>query len=99
MNRRTFLKSLSLLTLPYLGVLGSQKSKIDFKHGVASGDPTNTHIILWTRVTPSKPSIGKLNVEYQVSKDVNFTNIVSICLLYTSPSPRDTRRSRMPSSA
>ena len=96
MNRRTFLKSLSLLTLPYLGVLGSQKSKIDFKHGVASGDPTNTHIILWTRVTPSKPSIGKLNVEYQVSKDVNFTNIVSIgtlkadiCLLYTSPSPRD----------
>ena len=78
MNRRTFLKSLSLLTLPYLGVLGSQKSKIDFKHGVASGDPTNTHIILWTRVTPSKPSIGQLNVEYQVSKDVNFTNIVSI---------------------
>ncbi|GAB5887499.1 hypothetical protein JMUB7554_27820 [Staphylococcus aureus] len=24
---------------------------------------------------------------------------VSICLLYTSPSPRDTERSRMPSSA
>ena len=26
-------------------------------------------------------------------------NLVSVCLLYTSPSPRDMRRSRMPSSA
>ena len=30
--------------------------------------------------------------------DLNFENIL-ICLLYTSPSPRDQRGSRMPSSA
>ena len=30
-------------------------------------------------------------------KEVTYT--VSICLLYTSPSPRDKRQSRMPSSA
>ena len=28
-----------------------------------------------------------------------FTGLVNICLLYTSPSPRDRTRSRMPSSA
>ena len=31
--------------------------------------------------------------------DVNGNNIVDACLLYTSPSPRDRTRSRMPSSA
>ena len=38
--------------------------------------------------------IGKLNVAYHL---INF--ILSNCLLYTSPSPRDRVRSRMPSSA
>ena len=30
---------------------------------------------------------------------VNFLSVVSSCLLYTSPSPRDVEESRMPSSA
>ena len=30
---------------------------------------------------------------------VDYQNLYSICLLYTSPSPRDRTRSRMPSSA
>ena len=30
---------------------------------------------------------------------VQHPEVVTICLLYTSPSPRDMRRSRMPSSA
>ena len=30
---------------------------------------------------------------------INFFEELKICLLYTSPSPRDMRRSRMPSSA
>ena len=29
----------------------------------------------------------------------NYVNMFSVCLLYTSPSPRDRTRSRMPSSA
>ena len=32
-------------------------------------------------------------------KDIVLTNKDRICLLYTSPSPRDRTRSRMPSSA
>ena len=31
--------------------------------------------------------------------ETELNNVVSGCLLYTSPSPRDMRRSRMPSSA
>ena len=34
----------------------------------------------------------------QIERDVGF-EISNICLLYTSPSPRDQRGSRMPSSA
>ena len=34
-----------------------------------------------------------------VTADHNFPDTANICLLYTSPSPRDQRGSRMPSSA
>ena len=37
-------------------------------------------------------------VIHQTLEDMNFKNIDD-CLLYTSPSPRDRTRSRMPSSA
>ena len=32
-------------------------------------------------------------------KNFNFNKLIVICLLYTSPSPRDRQKSRMPSSA
>ena len=35
---------------------------------------------------------------YTLGKSGNYSNLL-ICLLYTSPSPRDNGRSRMPSSA
>ena len=54
----------------------------------------------------NKTGIGKTNAKYglDVATTANFDGIVAagqvgICLLYTSPSPRDVSRSRMPSSA
>ena len=38
-------------------------------------------------------------LQYFKETDLFLTWTYSICLLYTSPSPRDMRRSRMPSSA
>ena len=41
-------------------------------------------------------------IDLELMEDLNKIDIpskCSICLLYTSPSPRDTERSRMPSSA
>ena len=35
----------------------------------------------------------------KVEKTQSFDAVVTACLLYTSPSPRDKRQSRMPSSA
>ena len=50
-----------------------------------------------------KTEVGDINIEF-FSDDApntvkNFTNLISDCLLYTSPSPRDVEESRMPSSA
>ena len=39
------------------------------------------------------------NLSKNISMAVISNDIYTICLLYTSPSPRDMRRSRMPSSA
>src|SRR5512144_2322815 len=54
-----------------------------FRHGVASGDPHPTSVILWTRVTPTPdaaPGSGKgprVAVRWQVAKDRRFSDIVA----------------------
>ena len=50
----------------------------------------------------SHPELEKhptLPLVYQKNRNPHQIPILSGCLLYTSPSPRDTERSRMPSSA
>ena len=48
-------------------------------------------------------NFGKLNLSYQAKSDelskFLLKELNKACLLYTSPSPRDPNRSRMPSSA
>jgi alkaline phosphatase D len=44
-----------------------------FQHGVASGDPTSDGIVLWTRVTTTKPS---LVVKWQLANDSAFARII-----------------------
>lgn len=49
-----------------------------FRHGVASGDPRHTNVVIWTRVTPNDKAIpgsekGKpVNVRWQVADDDRF---------------------------
>jgi alkaline phosphatase D len=45
-----------------------------FFHGVASGDPTSTSVILWTRITEN---IDTAFVNWEVALDTNFTNILA----------------------
>ena len=46
------------------------------------------------------PSNDKTQIEYnQFKNDFGQDGMIIVCLLYTSPSPRDLYRSRMPSSA
>lgn len=46
-----------------------------FTHGVASGDPLATRVILWTRFVPA--SRGSATVRYEVARDEGFADIVS----------------------
>lgn len=46
-----------------------------FYHGVASGDPLQDRVILWTRVTPTKDTI--IPVKWWIATDTAFTQIVN----------------------
>ena len=39
------------------------------------------------------------NIGWNVKESIGRTGVIADCLLYTSPSPRDRQKSRMPSSA
>lgn len=45
-----------------------------FYHGVASGDPSQTGVILWTRITPETP--GEYTVKYRISIDSLHKKII-----------------------
>ncbi len=52
-----------------------------FHHGVASGDPLPTAVLLWTRITPdprATPGSGvgePVTVDWEISPDENFTDV------------------------
>lgn len=48
-----------------------------FYHGVASGDPLEDRVIIWTRVTPDDPTFGSVEGEWVMAKDPNLSDIVT----------------------
>ena len=50
--------------------------KVEFLHGVASGDPLKDKVILWTRLTPQDTSL-RLEVIWEIATDDKFTQIVN----------------------
>lgn len=46
-----------------------------FYHGVASGDPQQTSVVLWTKVSPELD--GVIDVEWEISTDTSFASIVA----------------------
>ncbi|PZQ63776.1 MAG: alkaline phosphatase [Phenylobacterium zucineum] len=48
-------KALALFGLGAATPVAAQSSTVSFQHGVASGDPTQDRVVLWTRITPSQP--------------------------------------------
>lgn len=60
-----------------------------FEHGVASGDPTSSSVILWTRVTPGMPGTpepASIEVQWEVARDAAFAEIVAMGTFTTSAS-------------
>ncbi len=46
-----------------------------FQHGVASGDPLNDRVIIWTRVTPPD-SLSSVEVDWEMATDSVFQSIL-----------------------
>jgi len=51
-----------------------EANKKPFYHGVASGDPLATSVIIWTRVTPN--NIGDVTVKWKISTNANMSKSV-----------------------
>ncbi|MEZ5734252.1 MAG: alkaline phosphatase D family protein [Novosphingobium sp.] len=52
-----------------------------FRHGVASGDPDATSVVLWTRVTGS----GNVGVEWELSETPDFSEVLKSGRTTTGP--------------
>ena len=76
MKRRQALKISSIGAIGLSASLSSSCSENTylFNHGVASGDPLEDRVILWTRVTPQKP--GPIETVLEISENENFSKIV-----------------------
>ena len=60
---------------------------------------TGATITLISNELISKETMNQVQPYEKLVRDASNRRIPIICLLYTSPSPRDKRQSRMPSSA
>src|SRR5688572_15298497 len=55
-----------------------------FYHGVASGDPLNDRVIIWTRITP-EDSLASIAVGWEISETADFSTVVKKDGIITSP--------------
>ena len=55
-----------------------------FYHGVASGDPLQNAVIIWTKVTP-EDSLPELTVQWEISENENFNEPTQTGEVITNP--------------
>ena len=48
-----------------------------FYHGVASGDPMEDRVMIWTRVTPQSGAVTQTEVYWQIATDPQFQQVVN----------------------
>jgi alkaline phosphatase D len=89
LNRRDFLQQTALGSLIFSTILVGSSCSTDpapgpsdpnqqgsFGHGVASFDPTDSQVILWTRVTPANTATTSVRLTYQLATDSGFRTVV-----------------------
>ena len=84
MKRRQAIKITSIGAIGLSASISSSCSKntYSFNHGVASGDPLEDRVILWTRVTPQQA--GPVETILEISENENFSKIAHSTKLQTS---------------
>lgn len=50
--------------------------KVAFAHGIASGDPLDDRILIWTRVTPEGEDQSPVEVSWEVAEDAGFATLL-----------------------
>lgn len=67
----------AVISTGLMGCAGEDQSRVPvaFDHGVASGDPTQSAAIIWTRVTPERSA--EITVSWEIATDMSFTNVVN----------------------
>ncbi len=86
-SRRRFL-TVSATMLGALSVRGlpiHAAAAAHFTHGVASGDPLQDRVILWTRVLPGSGRAETVNVQWQVASDQGFDTLIATGGTQTGP--------------
>ena len=86
-------KLLNALNFDLSEILNVSSSDADLGRTIAGGSPKTDATITFT-FNDQSSRLVPLNIKHSSKKKVSIA-----CLLYTSPSPRDRTRSRMPSSA
>ena len=80
-TRRQLVKGLGtsfgVLALRGFSVHAEAAAAAHFTHGVASGDPLQDRVILWTRVLPGDGQHRVITLHWQVAEDAEFMSVVS----------------------
>ncbi len=76
-RRETLIGISSTLLLPacsQIGIAPDAVSNAAYLHGVASGDPDTTSVVIWTRISNADSQTG---VAWRVATDADFRNIIA----------------------
>ncbi|MFT6856313.1 MAG: alkaline phosphatase D [Cyclobacteriaceae bacterium] len=65
-------------------VSNESPSSTFFLHGVASGDPLENNIILWTRITDTTANLNQMKLLWEMAEDDKFRNITNSGNIETS---------------
>jgi len=73
---------LALFIFTYNIAQNSPRKSLDpalypFYHGVASGDPLNDAVILWTRITDDSITLDSVNISWRITTDTSMNNIIN----------------------
>ena len=74
MRRRDVIKGLAVLPAVTAAANRKKQQSNPFRHGIASGDPDDSSVVIWTRITAEGLDQSVL---WEVSRDSHFSTLVA----------------------
>jgi alkaline phosphatase D len=76
----------ALRVLSHPGAAARGRGESPFQHGVASGDPLQDRVILWTRVSPrASELLTSVHVDWWIARDAEAKDVVQRGYLHVGP--------------